>query len=95
MQLRSHLHAPCPLTTALQTAHHHAADPEPHLSHLQTRTYQSEEPLMQSDGPQPDQCLTVCLVKKMESPVVMHGWKVSQKQLTGHLKQEGGQQIWQ
>jgi len=50
---------------------------------------------MQSDGPQPDQCLTVCLVKKMESPVVMHGWKVSQKQLTGHLKQEGGQQIWQ
>ena len=54
---------------------------------------------MQSDGPQPDQRLTVCLVKRMESPVVMHGWQMLQEQLpeqlTGQLKQEGGQQTWQ
>ncbi|KAA6424176.1 MAG: hypothetical protein FRX49_06135 [Trebouxia sp. A1-2] len=46
-------------------------------------------------GPQPDQRLTVCLVKKMELPVVMHGWKMLQERLLEQLKQGSGQQTWQ
>ena len=94
-QLLSHLHDPCPLTSALQRADHNAAhpDPGPHLSRLQTQRYQPDEPLMQSDGPQPDQHLTVCLVKKMELPVVMHGWQMLQEQLPEQLPEQlSGQQ---
>jgi len=54
---------------------------------------------MQRDAPQPDQHLTVCPVKGMESPVVMHGWQMLQeqlpKQLPEKLKQESEQQSWQ